>query len=37
LAAVVAIDQYAEMALGKREYFLNKPHGIGGGRNDHIP
>jgi hypothetical protein len=33
----VAIDQYAEMALGNREYFLNRPHGIGGGRNDHIP
>ena len=36
-AIIVAIDQYAEMALGNREYFLNKPHGIGGGRNDHIP
>ena len=36
-AIIVAIDQYAETALGNREYFLNKPHGIGGGRNDHIP
>jgi hypothetical protein len=36
-AIIVAIDQYAEMALGNREYFLNKPHGIGGGRKDHIP
>jgi hypothetical protein len=36
-AIIVAIDQYAEMALGNREYFLNRPHGIGGGRNDHIP
>jgi len=34
---IVAIDQYAETALGNREYFLNKPHGIGGGRNDHVP
>ena len=34
---IVSIDQYAEAALGNREYFLNKPHGIGGGRNDHIP
>jgi len=36
-AIIVAIDQYAETALGNREYFLNKPHGIGGGRNDHVP
>ena len=36
-AIIVAIDQYAEKALGNREYFLNKPHAIGGGRNDHIP
>jgi len=28
----VAIDQYAEAALGNREFFLNKPHSIGGGR-----
>ena len=37
-AIIVAIDQYAEAALGNREFFLNKPHGIGGGmkdRNDH--
>ena len=26
----MAIDQYAEAALGNREYFLNKPYGIGG-------
>jgi hypothetical protein len=25
----VAIDQYAEAALGNREFFLNKPHSIG--------
>ena len=29
-AILVAIDQYAEAATGNREYFLNKPHGIGG-------
>lgn len=28
-AIIVAIDQYAEAALGNREYFLNKPHRIG--------
>jgi hypothetical protein len=28
-AILVAIDQYAE-ATGNREYFLNKPHSIGG-------
>ena len=25
----VAIDQYAEKALGDRDYFLNKPYGVG--------
>ncbi len=29
-ALIVAIDQYAEAATGNREYFLNKPHSIGG-------
>jgi hypothetical protein len=29
-AIMVAIDQYAEAATGNREYFLNKPHSIGG-------
>ena len=29
----VAIDQYAEAALGNREFFLNKPHSIGGSRS----
>ena len=28
-AVIVSIDQYAEVALGNREYFLNKPHRIG--------
>jgi hypothetical protein len=32
-AVMVAIDQYAEAATGNREYFLNKPHSIGGTRN----
>ncbi len=35
-AIIVAIDQYAEAALGNREYFLNKPYSIGG-RNNSIP
>jgi hypothetical protein len=35
-AIMLAIDQYAETALGNREYFLNKPHSIGG-RSDNIP
>jgi hypothetical protein len=29
-AIIVAIDQYAEAASGNRDYFLNKPYGIGG-------
>jgi len=28
----VSIDQYSEAATGNREYFLNKPHRIGGAR-----
>jgi hypothetical protein len=28
-AITVAIDQYAEKALGNRDYFLNKPYGVG--------
>lgn len=32
-AIIVAIDQYAEAATGNRDYFLNKPHSIGGRRN----
>ena len=35
-AIIVAIDQYAEKALRNREFFLNKPHSIGG-RSDDIP
>jgi hypothetical protein len=33
---MLAIDQYAETALGNRQYFLNKPHSIGG-KSDNIP
>ena len=36
-AIIVAIDQYAEAALGNRGYFLNRPYGIGGGKKDNIP
>jgi len=36
-AIVVAIDQYAEAALGNRSYFLNKPYGVGGGRSGDVP
>ena len=36
-AIIVAIDQYAEAALGNRSYFLNKPYGIGDNRRDNIP
>jgi hypothetical protein len=36
-AIIVSIDQYAEAALGNRDYFLNKPYGVGGGKADHIP
>ena len=28
-AIIVAIDQYAEAALGNRGYFLNRPYRIG--------
>jgi hypothetical protein len=35
-AIMIAIDQYAETALGNRDYFLNRPHSIGG-INDKIP
>ena len=31
-AIIVSIDQYAEAATGNRDYFLNKPHSIGGTR-----
>jgi hypothetical protein len=28
-AIIVSIDQYAESALGNRNYFLNRPHSAG--------
>ena len=28
-AITIAIDQYAEKTLGNRDYFLNKPYGVG--------
>jgi hypothetical protein len=31
-AITVAIDQYAEAAIGNREHFLDKLHSIGGSR-----
>ena len=31
-AIIVSIDQYAEAALGNRDFFLNKPYSIGGSR-----
>ncbi|MGY4629082.1 hypothetical protein [Bradyrhizobium sp. USDA 4486] len=37
LAIQVAIDQYAEAALGNREFFLNKPYGIGPRSQTDIP
>jgi hypothetical protein len=36
-AIIVSIDQYAEAALGNREFFLNKPYGIGGRMKDDVP
>jgi hypothetical protein len=36
-AIIAAVDQYAEAALGNREFFLNKPYGIGGGRTRDDP
>jgi hypothetical protein len=35
-AILLAIDQYAETALGNRQFFLNKPHSIGG-KSENIP
>ena len=36
-AIIVAIDQYAEAATGNRDFFLNKPHSIGGSRKGDVP
>ena len=35
-AITIAIDQYAEKALGNRDYFLNKPYGVGWSEKDLI-
>lgn len=36
-AIIVSIDQHAEAATGNRDYFLNKPHSIGGSRKADLP
>jgi hypothetical protein len=37
-AIIVSIDQYAEAALGNRNYLLNRPYSIGPARrNDNVP
>ncbi|KRR16022.1 hypothetical protein CQ14_38670 [Bradyrhizobium lablabi] len=36
-AIIVAIDQYAEAALGNRSFFLNRPYSIGDSRKSDIP
>jgi hypothetical protein len=36
-AIIVAIDQYAEAALGNREFFLNRRYSIGGSRTKQVP
>jgi len=36
-AIIVAIDQYAEIALGNRDFFLNRPYSIGDGKRDNVP
>jgi hypothetical protein len=36
-AIQVAIDQYAEAALGNREFFLNRPYSIGPMRKGDVP
>ena len=36
-AIMLSIDQYAESARGNREFFLNKPYGIGGSKKSDVP
>ena len=36
-AIIVSIDQYAETALGNREFFLNRPYGVGSGSKGDVP
>ena len=33
-AIMLSVDQYAESALGNREFFLNRPHSIGPSRKE---
>jgi hypothetical protein len=35
--ATLAIDEYAENALGNRDYFLNKPYSVGSSRTVDVP
>jgi hypothetical protein len=35
-AIIVSIDQYAESALGNRDYFLNRPYSIGPSRKSDV-
>ena len=35
-AIIVSIDQYAETALGNRDFFLNRPYSFGS-KTDFIP
>jgi hypothetical protein len=35
-AIIVSIDQYAEAALGNRDFFLNRPYSFGS-KTDFIP
>jgi hypothetical protein len=36
-AIMLSIDQYAESALGNRDFFLKKPYGIGGSKSGDVP
>ena len=36
-AILMSIYQYAEAATGNREFFWNKPYGIGGSRKGDVP
>ena len=36
-AIIVSIDQYAEAALGNRDFFLHKPQSIGGRQKGNVP
>jgi hypothetical protein len=36
-AIIVAINQYAETALGNWEFFLNKPYGVRGSTKGDVP